>query len=219
MNGEEVDATDVDGTDVDPAELRDDLDQIKTAMGIEERYPGQGTAWLVYAAIVGGFSFALQFLFLVPLPEWAYVATWIGFVAVSVGSVWLLARRTSRQGTSAAPALWVIPATLGLLLVVLSTITQVLGTVSAVPGIVLGAYYFAMVIALAGVGFVLAGNALRAHRIRRRDRWVFYAGGAWMLAYAAVFPHTEALLYSGYGVFGILSLVHAVVSYYALTRG
>lgn len=207
-----------DASDVDPAELRDDLDQIKRAMGIEERYPGQGTVWLLYAGLVGGFSFALQVLFLFSLPEWAYSLTWLVFVVLSGGSVWFVARRTGRQGRAAAPDLWVIPAGLGLLLVVLSTISASLGALDGLSGVVVGAYYFAIAIALAGLGFLLVGNALKAHGIRRRDRWVFYAGGVWMLAFAAVFPHWEPLLYSGYGVFGTLSIVHAVASYVVLTR-
>lgn len=207
-----------DASDVDPSELRDDLDQIKQAMDIEERYPGQRTIWLLYAGLVGGFSFALQVLFLFEIPEWAYSLTWLIFVVLSVGSVWFAARRTSRQGRTAAPDLWVIPAGLALLLVVFSTISASLGVMGDLPGVLVGAYYFAIAIALAGVGFLLVGNALKAHRIRRRDRWIFYAGGGWMLVYAAVFPHTEALLYSGYGVFGALSIVHAVVSYVVLTR-
>lgn len=213
MSGEPAD-----GADVDPAELREDIDQIKTAMGIDERYPGQGRGWLAYAAIVGGVSFALQVLFLTPLPEWVYTATWVVFAALSVGSVWVLARRTSREGTPALPDLWVIPAGLGLLLFVLTVVSQPVAGAADVDGVVVGAYFFAVAIALAGLGFVLLGNALKAHRIRARDRRVFHAGGLWMLAYASVFPNVEALQYVGYGVFGALSLVHAVVSYYVLAR-
>lgn len=146
------------------------------------------------------------------------MATWLAFAGLSVGLLWTLARRTSSAGTTAAPDLWIVPASLGLLLIALTWLSQPLAVAADVRDVVIGAYFFAMAIALAGLGFVLVGNALKAHRIRRRDRWVFYAGGIWMLAFAGIFPYVEALLYSGYGVFGVLSLVHAVAAYYVLTR-
>lgn len=204
--------------EIDPAELESQLSDIKSAMGIEEAYPSQGKLWLAYAAIVAGFSIALQLLFVQPLPEWVYSATWVAFAAISVGALWLLARRTSQAGAPGAPDLWVVVAGLGLTLFALTWIVQPLATTTDAGGVVVGAYFFATVIALAGLGFLLVGNALKAHRIRRRDRWVFYAGGLWMLAFAMLFPNVEFLRYGGYGVFGILSILHALVSYVLLTR-
>jgi hypothetical protein len=206
-------------SDVDPDELQAQLDDIKQAMGLSERYPGQGRVWLVYGLLVPGFAFALQLLFVVPLPEWGYVATWLGFLGVGLGSLWWLGRRTSSSGAPAAvPDLRVVMAALVATVGALTVVSQPVLEATTASGLVVGAYFFGLVIALAGLGFLVTGTVLRASRIRRRDRWVFYAGGLWMLVYAALFATVDVLHYAGYGVFGVLSLGQAVLSYLLLTR-
>ena len=206
--------------EVDPDDLQAQLDEIKTAMGLEERYPGQGRVWLAYGGIVGGLSLALQFLFVVPLPEWGYQATWVAFAAVGVGSLYLLAR-WSRSGdvASATPDWGVLVASLAAFLFALQAVASPITLASDLPGVATGAFYFATVIAVGGLGFLFVGNALAAHRIRRRDRLVFYAGGAWMLAFAGAFTNVEWLHYFGYGTFAVLTVVQSLVSYWLLARG
>lgn len=205
--------------EIDPESLREDLDQIKTAMGLKERYPGQGRIWLAYGGLVGGFSLVLQLPFAFPVSNWVNPVTWVAFVLLGLGSRWILGRRTPAAADPPTAPGW-LPIVAGLIafLFVLSAISSTVIQGASVSGLLQGAYFFAVAIAAGGLGVVVVGNALAGHRIRRRDRLEFYAGGAWMLAVAASFPNSEWLRYFGYGTFGVLTIVHAVASYWLVTR-
>jgi hypothetical protein len=79
-----------------------------------------------------------------------------------------------------------------------------------------GAWAYSLVISVAGIGFLFAGNTLRAYRVRRKDRWVFYGAGVWMLVYAVAFTNVVSLRRIGYGLFGVLFALYAVVAYLVL---
>jgi hypothetical protein len=78
--------------------------------------------------------------------------------------------------------------------------------------------FFGLGIAVVGLGLVVTGTVLSVYRVRRRDRLVFYAGGAWVLGYAAWLPHVQILRWIGVGLFGVLFGLYAVGAYVYLTR-
>jgi len=77
---------------------------------------------------------------------------------------------------------------------------------------------FSLIVALVGVAYVVVGESLKAYQIRRRDRYAFYVGGAWMLVLAVLIPNIEILQTWGYATYGLLYAVHAVGSYVYLAR-
>lgn len=216
------DATD----DVDPERLQRQLAEIKGAMGLEDRYPGQRKLWLVYGVGVAVVSLLTEVLFVVEqLPSWGYFLVWLVFLALVGAAQWWLVSRTPTGPTpSSAPDWRVLFATLVLATVALSGLVQPLfpylidAESTETAGILQGAYFFGLVIAVAGVGFLFVGNALRAYHIRKRDRWVFYGAGVWMLVYASWFTHSEFLRLAGYAVFGILFLLYSIAAYVLLGR-
>lgn len=200
---------------VDPDALREDLDAIKSAMGIEERYPGQGRMWLVHGGLIGGAAVATNVAFVFDLPPVAYVVGWFALVAVVVLAQ---LRLVSRTASASAPTLdW--RQLFGALALAIFALWSSLGDLvgAQTEGAEQGAHYFSHVLVFLGLAFLIVGVVLAAERIAFRDRLPFYAGGAWMLALAAVLPHVRFLQLTGWGVFGVLFAVHSVVAY-LLTR-
>lgn len=214
-------------TEVDPEQLQRQLAEIKGAMGLEDRYPGQRTLWLGYGVGVALVSLVTEAIFFVEeLPSWGYLLVWLAFILLAGGAQWWLVSRTpTGPSPSMAPDWRVLFGTLVLALFALSGLVQPLlphletGLSAQDAGILQGAYFFGLAIAVAGVGFLFVGNALRAYRIRKRDRWVFYGAGVWMLVFASWFTQTEFMRLAGYAVFGILFFVYSIAAYVVLGRG
>lgn len=201
--------------DVDPESLRQDLDAIKDAMGLEERYPGQARMWLVYGAAIGLAAVLTNVAFYFPLPSWGYVGGWFALVAVVLLAQWRLVSRTS---SAAAPGVdW--RQLFGAMVLALLALWISIGdlVVAATSGAARGAHYFSHVVLLLGLAFLVVGVVLGAERIELRDRLPFYAGGAWMLVLGAFLPHAEVLRLAGWGVFGVCFAAHSVLAY-LLTR-
>ena len=213
--------------DVDPDQLRRQLSEIKTAMGLEERYPGQRRQWLVYGAGLGAASILTEAAFSLVQrgPGWFYQSVWLAFTIVTGLALWRLASRTPRgPGSEAAPG-W--RSVFGTLLLATASVTTLSSPLfehlqpvmsTREYGLLTGAYFYGLVIAVAGVGFLFVGTVLRTYRIRRRDRWVFYGAGIWMLAFAAGFTYTEFMQVFGYALFGILFFLYSIVAYVVLGR-
>jgi hypothetical protein len=205
----------VSDSDVDPAELRRHLSDIKGAMGLDERYPGQRRMWLVYGVVIGGVSILTNATFVIELPNAGYILAWFGMVAVVGLAQWKLVSGAASERPTTGPNWWVLVGSLAVGLIGLwIALGDVIATSTA--GAARGAQYFSHVLIFLGLGFLLTGNLLRTVRIRRRDRIPFYVGGVWMLVLASLLPHVEVLQYWGYAVFGVLFLGQALASY-ALT--
>jgi hypothetical protein len=205
--------------ELDVEQLQQELTRIKDAMGLSERYPSQFQLWLVYGVLVGLASLGSQAIVLYDLPGWGHAVSWGGFMAL--GSVYQYAAiddPTSDGGTGGGKP------SIGLQYLAVFGYA-VLVVWLAVPGLEsLGsarasATIFAVAVGAVGLAYLLAGNALRAYYIRRRDRLAFYAGGVWMLTLAAAIPAVPLLRQWGYAAFGIAFGLHAVASYYVLARG
>jgi len=205
--------------EVDPDELRRQLTDIKGAMGLAEQYPGRARFWLVAGVLIGVAAVLVQgtFYFYETVGATGYVAIWCGFCVVAVATLWFVAARLpSREAPEGAPSWRVVYGSLAAFLLSATGVTgDVAGTVAGLDRALL---YFGLVIATVGLGLLVTGAVLAAYRVRRRDRLVFYAGGAWVLVYASFIPYVELLRYVGVGLFGILFVVYAIGAYVYLTR-
>ena len=197
--------------------LREDIEQIKSAMAIEERYPGQRRLWLIHGVVVGLAGVLTNALFVRPWPESVYILVW-GTVFALVGfTQWQTSARagTAVEDPDPKPSWRIV---FGTLIAGLFVLTSIVDPVLAdVESVLQGAYFFSLAFTLLGMGYLLAGTILRAYRIRAIDRYPFYANGAWILAFAMAMPHVEWLRYFGYATFGTLFFLHGVGTYYLLT--
>lgn len=204
---------------VDPEDLQRQLSEIKGAMGLAEQYPGRARLWLVAGLLVGVAALLVQvtFFFYETLGATAYAAVWGVFAVVAVAALWLMASRLPQRDAPATAPSW--RALYGSLAVFLAGATSVAGRVAEqVGGLDRALLFFGLLIATVGLALLLTGAVLSAYRVRRRDRLVFYAGGGWVLAYAASVPYVELLRYVGVGGFGILFIAYAIAAYVYLTR-
>lgn len=207
--------SDSENTEIGPEELRRDIDAIKDAMGLEERYPGQARMWLVYGAAIGLTAVLTNVSFYFPLPNGGYVAGWFAMVGVVVLAQWRLVSRTSGPATPGVDWRQLFGAMVLALLALWTSIGDLIASQTA--GALRGMHYFSHVVLVLGLAFLVVGVVLGAERIELRDRLPFYAGGVWMLALAAFLPHVRFLQQTGWGVFGVLFAVHSLAAY-LLTR-
>ncbi|MXV62258.1 hypothetical protein GS429_09320 [Natronorubrum sp. JWXQ-INN-674] len=197
--------------------LRDDIRQIKSAMAIEDRYPGQRRLWLVHGVVVGLAGVLTNVMFVYPWPQYVYILVWAAVFALVGFTQWQTSARAGTAVDDPAPKpSWTI--VFGTLVAGLFVITAIVDPVLAdVESVLRGAFFFSLAFAVLGMGYLLAGTILRAYRIRAIDRYPFYVNGAWILAFATVMPFVEWLQYVGYGLFGILFFLHGAGTYYLLT--
>uniref|UniRef100_A0A7D5GWC5 Uncharacterized protein n=1 Tax=Natrinema halophilum TaxID=1699371 RepID=A0A7D5GWC5_9EURY len=209
------DPSEIDEPDVEA--LREDLERIKSAMAIEERYPGQRRLWLVHGALVGIAGITTNIAFVRPWPEYAYVLIWLLVFALIGLTQWhtVTSADSGTRNPDPGPN-WTI--VFGTLAVGLFVLTAIVNPVFAdVENVLQGAYFFSLAFTVLGMGYLLAGSILRAARIRALDRYPFYVNGAWILTFALLMPYVDWLQYYGYGLFGTLFFVHGAGTYYLLT--
>lgn len=204
--------------EIDPEALRQEVEQIKDAMGLQERYPSQFALWLVFGVLVLLASLGSQLIVYRDLPGYYHPLVWFGFVGVGAAyQWWSLQNDASNRArpTDTKPRIGLqFAAVFAMYVVVLFTFGSAIETTAEAESILL----FSLPVALVGVAYLVTGESLRAYYIRRRDRWSFYLGGAWMLLLAVVMPNVEMLETWGYTVFGITYAVHALGSYLVLSR-
>ena len=202
-------------SEIDVDALREEVDQIKDAMGLEERYPSQFHLWLVYGGLVALAAAASQFIVLNELPAWYHAVAWGGLLG-GAGVVQGLRGDRSEAGTAGDKPN--IPLQFGGVFayyVVILAATSVLPS----PGYRLqNAVIFGMVVGLVGVSYVVVGSSLSAYYIRKRDRYAFYPGAVWMFLLAVAIPVVPTLRTWGYATFGGLYMAHSVAAY-LLLRG
>jgi hypothetical protein len=203
--------------EIDPERLQAELAQIKDAMGLEERYPSRFTLWLVFGVCVLLASLGSQAIALQGLPPSLHSVVWFG--AIAAGGVYQgwsqrETNTSSPHSSQAKPRLWFqFAAVFAVYFVAVFSLTSL----TEIQPDTLESLIFSLTVALVGVAYLVVGESLRAYYIRRRDRWAFYVGGAWMILLAIIIPNFELLETWGYTAFGVLYAAHAVASYVALS--
>lgn len=201
--------------EIDTDALRTEIEQIKDAMGLQERYPSRFHLWLVYGVLVALAAAASQFVVLNRLPGWFHPIAW--FVCMGIAGLVQWVRVDGRE-ESPAVSKPNIALQFGAIFAYYGVVLAVMGVLPSVSYLLESAVIFGMVVGLVGVGYVVAGSSLAAYYIRKRDRYAFYAGGLWMLPLAVAIPVVPPLRTWGYAVFGGLYLVHSVAAYRILQR-
>jgi hypothetical protein len=203
--------------ELDVEELRSELETIKDAMGIQERYPSQFHLWLVYGVLVALAAFGSQVVVLFDLPWWGHWLAWGGLLAL--GSAYQavgLDDHSSQGSDQAKPSIsFIYVAIFGYAIILLTIVAPLID--GAAPAVA-SSTIFAVFVGAVGLAYLVAGNVLSAYYIRKRDRQTFYVGGVWMLVLAGVIPQVGVLQTWGYAVFGIAFGIHAIISYIVLTR-
>lgn len=205
--------------EVDPAQLQAQLNQIQSAMGLQERYEGIVKQWLLFGVLVAVAAACSQYVHLQRLPGYYHAVVWLGllFGGGSVG-VWWLFRGEERPAfeDGATPNLWLLfGVTYFAVFPIQAIVAPYLTDLSYEAEAMLT---LSLILVMIGVAYVLMGNALRAYRIRAQDRWAFYVGGVMLLALAIAIHQVDVLLTWGYAVFGGLYFVYAIATYVVLTR-
>jgi hypothetical protein len=208
-----------DEADVDPAELEAQLDHIKEAMGLRERYEGITAQWLLFGVLVAVAAGVSQVVYLRELPGYYHGVVWIGLL-FGGGLVGFRVLFDAEDGpafsSEGKPNLWLL---FGASYAAIFPIQIIVA--NYLPDLDYQAetlFTLSLILVLIGLAYVLMGNALRAYYIRARDRYAFYVGGVLLAGLGTAMPYVELLREWGYAVFGAVYLAYAVVTYVVLTR-
>lgn len=199
--------------EIDIDAVQEEVNQIKEAMGLQDRYPSQFQLWLVYGVLVAMAAGVSQFIVLNQLPGWYHPIAWFGLIGTAGALQWFQAGKSDGKPADAKPN---IQLQFGAVFAYYAVIMTAVGVFPSVGYLVQSAVIFGMTVGLVGIGYIVVGSSLSAYYIRRRDRYSFYAGGVWMFVLAVMIPVVPVLRTWGYSVFGILYLVHSVAAYFLL---
>jgi hypothetical protein len=206
-----------DDPNVDPTDLQRDLDRIKEAMGIAERYESATEQWLLFGVYVAVGAALSQYVVLNRLAGWWFAVIWLG-----LGGVIYLASRFRYGRSGYGPGrnepnigFQIVAVYLGVLpiQVVVWAFLPDLGYLAQ------NALSLGIILILLGLAYFVAGETLKAYRIRARDRRAFHAGGLGMVVLGTAIPLVEVLHTWGYTAFGVGYLGYALLTYGVLTRG
>lgn len=204
--------------ELDVDELRTELNQIKDAMGIQDRYESATSMWLLFGIAVPLAAALSQYVFTARLPGWLHALVWGGVLGGGYVVWCLLADEVDEMEVSpeGKPNLFV---QFG---VVYFTVLPLQAVVAAfVPelGYVEEALLVqSLIVVLIGLAYAIFGSSLAAYYVRFRDRAVFYAGGVWMVALGTAIPHVAFLRSWSHATFGGIYFVYAMTAYVVLTR-
>lgn len=202
--------------DVDPADLQRDLDRIKDAMGIAERDESAPEQWLLFGVVVALGSLLSQFVVLERLPGVWFLVIWFGlFGAFGVVLYWRFEGYSWTPGDEEP--------NIGYLILIVYAGTFAVQFVAGPFLPELGylaetAFVLGLVLVMLGIAYLVAGEALKAYRIRDRDRRAFQVGGVLMIAVGIAITNVEPLREWGFAAYGGTYVVYAVASYRVLTN-
>lgn len=199
----------------DPEALRDDIDRIKDAMGIAERYEGASEQWLLFGVFVAVGSAISQVLVLERAPGFWIPVVWLGLLGVT--GVWL----SRRYEYSYAPGHSDPNVGFQILVVYLGSFAVQFVVQPFLPELgylAENALILGLVVVMLGLGYLVAGETLKAYRIRAEDRYTLHAGGVLLVALGIAIPNVDVLHTWGYALFGASYVAYAAASYLVLTR-
>lgn len=202
-------------SNADVETIRHDVRRIKDAMGLGERYPSRIRDWLVFGALVTVASALSQYVHVRGYTAFWHPVIWFLFVGGgAVAGFWR--GRAESEPVGPRPS---IPLVFGAAAIAYVPLLAIVAPFDDGLGYRRGSVVIlGIVLVLLGVAYLGVGNALRAYRIRRRDRYTFYLGGLGMLALGGALPNSAFLIEWGYATFGGLYLVYALGSYAVLSR-
>jgi hypothetical protein len=201
--------------DVDPSALQEDLDRIKDAMGIAERYESATEQWLLFGAFVAVGSAVSQLLVLERAPGYWFPVVWLGLLAASAVGL------SRRYDYSYAPGHGDPNVGFQILVVYLGSFATLFAVEPFLPELdylAQNALLLGLIVVMLGLGYLVAGETLKAYHIRARDRYALHAGGVLMVALGVAIPNVESLHTWGFAAFGTSYAVYAAASYWVLTR-
>lgn len=198
----------------DAAELQTELDRIKSAMGIHERYPFWSRWWLIEGIGVGVLFPLIQLLVRGDLPLMWFLLVGGGVFLAHQLALWRVIDQYDRPATG-LPS-WVN----WQYITIAGVLTLVVGLRPVGDALYAsGNLSFAAIAggAMLGVAYLFMGQLLEAYRIRKSDRYAFYASGVWMLLLAAVLPNVPALQGWVFTAFGVGTAIQHIGMYTYIT--
>jgi hypothetical protein len=206
--------------EIDVDALRTELDQIKDAMGIQERYESATSVWLLFGIAVPLAAACSQYVHLQELPQWYHSIIWLVVLGGGYGLFLAFAdegQRWTRSTFEGKPNLWLQFGIVYLAAIPLQTIVvEYTGEMAYAAE---SSMALSIIVVMLGVAYGVFGSSLRAFYVRERDRWVFYAGAIWMVALGVAIPQSTALETWGYAVYGGCYLVYAIAAYFVIRAG
>ncbi len=198
--------------------LRSDLEQIKEAMGIQERYSGATSLWLLLGVVVAAAAAMSQYVHLERLPAAYHWPIWMGVLGAGFG-LWVLVSDDPEEmswSTADKPNLFLQFGLVYAASIPTQSVARVYtGELGYEADSVLA---LSIILVFLAVAYGVLGSSLRAYRILFRDRAVFYVGTVWMLGLALAMPVVDVLETWPYAVFGGVYLVYALGAWVFLTQ-
>jgi hypothetical protein len=205
-------------TEIDVEQLRTELDHIKDAMGIQERYGAATSMWLLFGFAVPVASALSQYVFTERLPGWYHALIWAGVLGGAY-AVWFAVADDADELSFRADGKPNLFVQFGLVYFSIFPIQAITAAFLPELGYVDEALLVqSLIVVLVGLAYGLLGSSLAAYYVRWRDRAVFYVGTAWMMALGVAIPYVDALQTWPHASFGGLYFVYAVAAYVVLTR-
>jgi len=205
--------------DIDADELRSELDQIKDAMGIRERYDGATSVWLLFGVAVPVAAALSQYVHLEELPQLYHTLIWFVVLGGGAAVYFAVVEDGPRPDWTGAgkPNLAVQFAVVYLASVPLQVVAFAhTGDVGYAAESTL---VLSIIVVMLGVAYGVFGASLRAFYVRLRDRLVFYVGTVWMVALGVAIPYTPVLETWAYAAYGGCYFVYAMAAYFVLRAG
>jgi len=207
-----------DGQEMDVEALRSELDQIKDAMGIRERYEGATQIWLLFGVLVAVAAGISQYIVLDGLAGWLHWVNWAGVLGGGF-TVWFLVTDTASEMSFSGegkPHLGFQFMVVFLAVYPVSAVAE--AYVPALSETAESAMMVSLILVMLGVAYAVMGASLRAYYVRRVDRYTFYVGTVLMVGLGTLVPHVEVLQTWAYAAFGGAYFVYAVAAWAFLSR-
>ena len=205
--------------EIEPDDLREELETIKEAMGLEERYSGATSMWLLFGLAVPVASGVSQYVFTERLAPWLHAVVWAVVLGVGFAIWYATAGKEEGDigvGAGARPNLFV---QFGLVYFTVIPVQAAVAPFLRDLGYVEEALFVqSLIVVFIGLAYGILGSSLAAYRVRFRDRMLFYVGTVWMVALGVAIPQVGVLRTLPHATFGGVYLVYALGAYAVLTR-
>jgi len=205
--------------DVDVEQLRGDIEQIKEAMGIQERYGGATSTWLFFGVAVPVASALSQYVHMEQLATWYHWIVWLVLLGGGYAGYLLYSDESARPAESAAGRPNIFTQFVLVYFASVPVQTIAFEYVTDVGYVTESAMGLSFILVMLGVAYGVIGSSLEAYYVRRRDRWLFYAGTVWMVILGVLIPGRPFLETWAYAVFGGLYFVYAMAAYAVIQSG